>query len=325
MDRDQRWERVALAYDALVHAKGTKVKSAAEAMQNSYAAQITDEFVLPHIITDAAGNALPSICADDVVICFNYRTDRLRELSQVLSQKAMPEYHMEPLSLYYVTITRYDASFKNVHIMYEKDDIAYTLGEVLSEAGATQLRIAETEKYPHVTFFFNGGRETPFEGESRIVIPSPKVATYDLQPEMSAREITAALLNHIEDHSPDFVCLNFANTDMVGHTGDFKAAMVAANTVDQCLARIVPYALHYGYSLLIIADHGNSDCMINPDGSPNTAHTINPVPCIYVARMPISPEMHTGCLADVAPTMLHIMGVKQPAAMSGRSLLITDH
>jgi 2,3-bisphosphoglycerate-independent phosphoglycerate mutase len=324
MDRDKRWERVQLAYDALVHGTGTRVATAAEAVQNSYAAGLTDEFILPHIITDTAGQPQPRIEADDVVICFNFRTDRLRELTQVLSQTPMQEHGMKPLPLYYVTMTRYDQSFKGVHTVYEKDDIAQTLGEVLEAAGATQLRIAETEKYPHVTFFFSGGREDAFKGESRIMIPSPKVATYDLQPEMSANEITAALLEHIEEQSPDFVCLNFANTDMVGHTGVFAAAVSAAQTVDTCLARIVPYALHYGYSLIIIADHGNSDYMINEDGSPNTAHTTNPVPCIYVSRQPIKEDIHSGRLADVAPTILQIMGVPQPAAMSGRSLLGDD-
>jgi 2,3-bisphosphoglycerate-independent phosphoglycerate mutase len=256
------------------------------------------------------------------VICFNFRTDRLRELTQVLNQSALPEQQMTPLKLYYVTLTRYDHSFRDVHVVYEKDDIAQTLGEVLESAGATQLRIAETEKYPHVTFFFSGGRELPFTGESRIMIPSPKVATYDLQPEMSAKEITDALLEHVEEHSPDFVCLNFANTDMVGHTGVFSAAMKAAETVDACLSRIVPYALHFGYSLILIADHGNSDYMINEDGSPNTAHTTNPVPCIYVSKMPIKEDIKSGRLADVAPTLLHIMGIEKPGVMTGESLLV---
>jgi 2,3-bisphosphoglycerate-independent phosphoglycerate mutase len=321
MDRDKRWERVALAYHGLVHGKGTPIASATEAVETSYTAGLTDEFILPHIITKPDGTPVATIQPDDVVICFNFRTDRLRELTQVLSQEALPEHHMEPLPLHYVTMTRYDASFRGVHVVYEKDDISQTLGEVLEAAGKTQLRIAETEKYPHVTFFFSGGREQPFKGESRIVIPSAKVATYDLQPEMSAPEITAALLEHLEDKSPDFVCLNFANTDMVGHTGVFSAAVKAAETVDNCLARIVPYALHHGYSLIVIADHGNSDYMINSDGSPNTAHTTNPVPCVYVSREPISTTIRDGRLADVAPTLLHILGVEQPMAMGGVSLL----
>jgi 2,3-bisphosphoglycerate-independent phosphoglycerate mutase len=321
MDRDKRWERVALAYQGLVHGTGTPVRSAVEAVEASYQAGVTDEFILPHIVTNAEGQPLATIQPDDVVICFNFRTDRLRELTQALHQEAFPEHNMAPLPLHYVTMTRYDSSFKGVHVVYEKDDIVLTLGEVIETAGKTQLRIAETEKYPHVTFFFSGGREQPFEGESRIMIPSPKVATYDLQPEMSALEITDALLEHLEEKSPDFVCLNLANTDMVGHTGVFSAAMQAAETVDSCLARIVPYALHHGYSLIVIADHGNSDYMINEDGSPNTAHTTNPVPCIYVSREPISKILSTGRLADVAPTLLHILGVTPPSVMTGVSLL----
>lgn len=321
MDRDKRWERVALAYEALVHGKGTAVNHAIAAVEQSYAQGVTDEFILPHIVTDGHGKPLATIADGDVVICFNFRTDRLRELTQALSQQAFVEQGMEPLSLYYVTMTRYDQSFQGVQVVFEKDDIAQTMGEVLEAAGATQLRIAETEKYPHVTFFFSGGREEPFQGESRIMIPSPKVATYDLQPEMSANEITEALLNHVEDQSPDFVCLNFANTDMVGHTGVFSAAITAAETVDACLSRIVPYALHFGYSLILIADHGNSDYMINEDGSPNTAHTTNPVPCIYVSKEKDSVGLRPGRLSDVAPTLLEIMGVAQPVVMSGRSLL----
>ncbi len=321
MDRDKRWERVALAYEALVHGKGTLVSHATQAVEKSYTDGVTDEFILPHIVTNDAGEPLTTITSGDVVICFNFRTDRLRELTQTLSQQAFPEYGMVPLSLYYITMTRYDQNFQGVQVVYEKDDIAQTMGEVLEAAGATQLRIAETEKYPHVTFFFSGGREEPFKGEERILIPSPKVATYDLQPEMSAVEITEALLSHVEDHSPDFVCLNFANTDMVGHTGVFSAAVRAAETVDTCLSRIVPYALHFGYSILIIADHGNSDYMINEDGTPNTAHTTNPVPCIYVSKNQDKVRLSRGRLADIAPTLLDIMGIAQPTAMSGHSLI----
>jgi 2,3-bisphosphoglycerate-independent phosphoglycerate mutase len=324
MDRDKRWERVALAYDALVHGIGKSVTDPLVGIETAYQSGLTDEFITPLICTDDQGKPLATIQADDVVICFNFRTDRLRELTQVLSQKAIEGQNMQPMPLHYITMTRYDQSFKNIEVIYEKDDISQTLGEVLEQAGATQVRIAETEKYPHVTFFFSGGREEPFTGEARIMIPSPKVATYDLQPEMSANEITEALLEHIEEKSPDFVCLNFANTDMVGHTGVFSAAIKAAETVDHCLSRIVPYALHHGYSLIVIADHGNSDYMINEDGSPNTAHTTNPVPCLYISRLPIKAGLRAGRLADIAPTLLAIMGIEKPSVMTGESLLVEE-
>lgn len=319
MDRDKRWERVKRAYDLIVHGTAAvQTTDFAAYLRESYANDITDEFAEP-VVSALPGGTLQ---AGDVVICFNFRTDRLRELTTVLSQKDMPEEGMKTLPLYYVTMTRYDETFRQVHVMYEKDDVAMTMGEVVSLAGKTQLRIAETEKYPHVTFFFSGGREQPFEGERRIMAPSPKVATYDLQPEMSAPVITEAVMQDIRDHQPDFICLNFANTDMVGHTGVFSAAMKAAETVDHCLGQIIPLALEHDYSCILIADHGNSDYMINEDGSPNTAHTKNPVPCILVQRHPAPGQtLADGRLADVAPTLLALMGVEKPEVMTGRSLV----
>lgn len=322
MDRDKRWERVKSAYDLLVNGVGEPVTDFKEAILKSYAEGITDEFLKP-----MANAALPenkgSIKAGDVVICFNFRTDRCREITQVLTQEDMHEYNMHTLPLHYVTMTRYDDTYRDVHVMFEKDDVAMTLGEVLEKAGKTQVRIAETEKYPHVTFFFNGGREEPFVGERRIMIPSPKVATYDLEPEMSAEGITQAILGDIRDNAPDFICLNFANTDMVGHTGVFSAAMKAAEKVDGCLSRIVPFALEKGYSCIIIADHGNSDYLINEDGTPNTAHTKNPVPCILVSNdYPDGTTLRPGRLADVAPTLLELMGVEKGKEMTGGNLVM---
>jgi len=264
-----------------------------------------------------------TVKAGDVVISFNFRTDRCREITQVLTQENKPEYNMHTLPLYYVTMSSYDDSYRDVHVMFEKDDVVMTLGEVLERAGKTQLRIAETEKYPHVTFFFSGGREAPFVGERRIIVPSPKVATYDLEPEMSAEGITQAILGDIRDSAPDFICLNFANTDMVGHTGVFSAAMKAAEKVDECISRIIPFALEKGYSCIIIADHGNSDYLINEDGTPNTAHTKNPVPCILVSNdYPDVKTLRPGRLADVAPTLLELMGVEKGAEMTGINLIM---
>ena len=315
MDRDKRWERVKLAYDLLVYGIGESVENPLEAIQQQYDAGVTDEF-FPAMLVNSAGLVKP----DDVVVCFNFRTDRCREITQVLNQQNMEEYDMEALPLYYVTMTRYDESFQGVKVVYEKDDVSMTMGEVLEKAGKTQVRIAETEKYPHVTFFFSGGREQPFEGERRLMVPSPKVATYDLQPEMSAPGITASIMQDIQDNTPDFICLNFANADMVGHTGVFSAAIKAAETVDQCMAQIVPLALEKGYNCLVIADHGNSDYMINDDGTPNTAHTKNPVPCIVVTPSKVS-GVQNGRLADVAPTLLYLMGVAQPQEMTGKVLV----
>ncbi|MCB0528547.1 MAG: 2,3-bisphosphoglycerate-independent phosphoglycerate mutase [Lewinellaceae bacterium] len=322
MDRDKRWERIKLAYDLLVNGQGEQVPAGKllAAIHRSYDEGVTDEFLKPILVLN--DNASAHIEPGDVVICFNFRTDRCREITQVLTQMDMHEYNMHTLPLYYVTMTRYDDTYKGVKVMYEKDDVRLTMGEVLANAGKTQVRIAETEKYPHVTFFFSGGREEPFEGERRIMCPSPKVATYDLQPEMSALDITDAIMKDIREHQPDFICLNFANTDMVGHTGVFAAAMKAAETVDGCLSRIIPLALEYDYDCLLIADHGNSDYMINEDGTPNTAHTKNPVPCILVSkRLSGSEKLRNGRLADVAPTLLSRMEIEKPEVMTGKNLV----
>lgn len=315
MDRDKRWERVKLAYDLLVKGEGEAVSDAVSAMEKSYTADVTDEFLKPMILHPEG-----VIRTNDVVICFNFRTDRCREITEVLTQQDMPDFGMKTLPLYYVTMTRYDETFKNVKVVYEKDDVSMTMGEVLEKASKTQVRIAETEKYPHVTFFFSGGREAPFDGERRLMVPSPKVATYDLQPEMSAPGITEAIMADIKTNTPDFICLNFANTDMVGHTGVFSAAMKAAETVDGCVAQIVPLLLQYDYQCIIIADHGNSDYLINEDGTPNTAHTKNPVPCILVSKNPAA-TIRNGRLADVAPTLLKLMDVPAPEAMTGQPLI----
>jgi len=315
MDRDKRWERVKLAYDLLVQGIGTPIADPVKAIREAYDANVTDEFLQPMVLHPEG-----RIQANDVVIAFNFRTDRCREITQVLTQADMPELGMATLPLYYVTMTRYDETFKNVKVVYEKDDVRMTMGEVLEKAGKTQVRIAETEKYPHVTFFFSGGREEPFHGERRLMVPSPKVATYDLQPEMSALGITEAIIDDIQSNAPDFICLNFANADMVGHTGVFEAAIKAAETVDHCLSQIIPLALEKGYQCLLIADHGNSDFLVNEDGSPNTAHTKNPVPCILVTE-PKKTNLKNGSLADVAPTLLSLMAVPIPPEMTGHSLL----
>lgn len=322
MDRDKRWERVKLAYDLLVNGVGEVVENFPEAIRESYEKGVTDEF-LPAMIREIDGQK-PCIQPGDVVVCFNFRTDRCREITQVLTQMDMPEFVMKTLPLHYVTMARYDDTYHDVDVLFEKDDVRMTMGEVLERAGKTQVRIAETEKYPHVTFFFSGGREEPFEGERRLMIPSPKVATYDLQPEMSAEGITTAIMEDIQDNTPDFICLNFANTDMVGHTGVFSAAMKAAETVDGCLSRIVPLALEKGYACVLIADHGNSDYLINEDGSPNTAHTKNPVPCILVQPEGAKPgHLNNGRLSDVAPTLLALMQVPLPPEMTGQNLWVS--
>ncbi len=319
MDRDKRWERVKKAYDALVKGQGTTTQNMAEALQKSYEQGVTDEFVEPQIAIDNQNQPLTKIEAGDVVIFFNYRTDRGRQLTQALSQEAFPAYDMSPIELHYVTLTNYDKTFKKVKVVFEKDNLEDTLGETLSKAGKSQIRIAETEKYPHVTFFFNGGREAPFDGEERILCPSPKVATYDLQPEMSAFEIRDAILPKINNDPPDFICLNFANPDMVGHTGDLQAAIKACETVDQCAEEIIDAALENDYKVLVIADHGNCETMINPDGSPNTAHTTNPVPLILVDKD--KTPIKDGVLGDIAPTILKLMEIEIPPAMTGKSLL----
>ncbi len=318
MDRDKRWERVQMAYDLIVHGKGTHTEDPAQNIQASYDADVTDEFLQPLVCTEN-GKPIATLKDGDVVIFFNFRTDRGRELTEMLSQKDFAEQNTKKLDLYYVTMTNYDDTFTGMHIVYDKDNLTDTLGETLAKAGKKQIRIAETEKYPHVTFFFNGGRETPFEGESRLLCPSPKVATYDLQPEMSAYDIRDKIVPEIKKGDVDFVCLNFANPDMVGHTGVMKAAIKACETVDSCTEEIVTEALAQDYTVIIIADHGNAETMINPDGSPNTAHTTNPVPLILVDKD--IKTIKDGILADVAPTILKLIGVPQPAIMDRTSLV----
>ncbi len=314
MDRDKRWERIKLAYDLLIHGKGEVFNNPVEALEASYKNDITDEFVKPVIIESSS-----TIKEGDAVVCFNFRTDRCREITTVLTQKNMPEYDMKTLHLYYVTMTNYDDTFKNVKVMYDKDNLSKTLGEVIAEHGRKQIRIAETEKYPHVTFFFSGGREAEFSEEKRLLVPSPKVATYDLQPEMSAIELTQTILPEIEKTTADFICLNFANPDMVGHTGVFSAVIKAVETVDSCLEKIVTSGVKNDYSFIIIADHGNADFMINEDGTPNTAHTTNLVPCILIDKK--RKVVRDGRLADIAPTILTLMNIPQPSEMTGRSLV----
>ncbi|MCH8317139.1 MAG: 2,3-bisphosphoglycerate-independent phosphoglycerate mutase [Bacteroidetes bacterium] len=330
MDRDKRWERIKLAYDLLVNGIGTHTRDIDEAMKNSYDEVVTDEFIKPILLVDDNDQPVATIKDGDVVLCFNFRTDRGRQITQVLSQKARPdpghsgegtpEHNMKKLNLYYVTLTNYDNSFQNVHIIFEKDNLNNTLGAILAKNGKKQIRIAETEKYPHVTFFFSGGQEEEFEGEKRILCPSPKVATYDLKPEMSALHIRDAIVEELNKQEVDFVCLNFANPDMVGHTGVFDAAVKACETVDQCAEAVVNAALKNGYTSLIIADHGNSDIMINDDGSPHTTHTTNLVPCILVDKNFDKP-IRDGKLGDLAPTILELMGIAKPEEMTGSSLL----
>ncbi|OYX84325.1 MAG: phosphoglycerate mutase (2,3-diphosphoglycerate-independent) [Flavobacteriales bacterium 32-34-25] len=320
MDRDKRWERVKLAYDLVVNGTGTPTQDVVTSIATSYGNDVTDEFIQPLVAVDANNNPLATIQEDDVVIFFNFRTDRGRELTEALSQQDFHEQNMHKLNLYYVTLTNYDETYQNVKVVYNKDNITETLGEVLEKANKKQIRIAETEKYPHVTFFFSGGREEPFNGESRILKNSPKVATYDLQPEMSAYELTDALCPELEKGDVDFVCLNFANGDMVGHTGIMEAAIKACEAVDKCVEKVISTALANGYSTIVIADHGNCETMINPDGSPNTAHTTNPVPFILVDNDQMA--IQDGVLGDIAPTILDLMGVQQPAAMSSHSLLV---
>ena len=315
MDRDQRWDRVQKAYALLVNGEGKATTDFVAALKASYQNGVTDEFIEP--LVDRTENT--SIQEGDVVLFFNFRTDRGRELTQMLSQKAFPEQGTTPLDLHYVTLTNYDSNFKNVNVIFNKENITDTLGETLANAGKIQIRIAETEKYPHVTFFFNGGREKPFKGEERILCPSPKVATYDLQPEMSAYEIRDAIIPEIQKETADFICLNFANPDMVGHTGDLNAAIKACETVDECTEAIVEAALAKDYSILVIADHGNCETMLNEDGSPNTAHTTNPVPVILVENE--KRTIKSGVLGAIAPTILDLMDIPQPDAMTQKSLL----
>lgn len=319
MDRDKRWERVKKAYDLLTQGTGTPTQDAVASLKESYTNNVTDEFIEPLYITNDTGQALATIGKNDVVIFFNFRTDRGRELTEVLSQRDFPEYDMKALSLYFVTLTNYDPTFKNTHVVYDKENITETLGEVLEQHHKKQIRIAETEKYPHVTFFFSGGRELPFEGEERILCPSPKVATYDLQPEMSAFDLKDALLPELKKEQVDFVCLNFANGDMVGHTGIMEAAIKACEAVDKCAQEVIETALKHNYTTIVLADHGNCETMLNEDGSPNTAHTTNPVPIIIVDND--IKQVNHGVLGDIAPTILKMMGIDQPDAMTGKALV----
>jgi 2,3-bisphosphoglycerate-independent phosphoglycerate mutase len=320
MDRDKRWERVRLAYDAMVRGEGERAASAQLAVEQSYAAGVTDEFILPTLITGPDGQPLATIKDGDYALCFNFRTDRCREITEVLTQKDIPAHDMKKLSLNYTTMTQYDQQFKGVHVIFENDDLKNTLGEIIAGNGLKQIRIAETEKYPHVSFFFSGGRETPFEGESRIMVPSPKVATYDLKPEMSAEELTAAIVPEILNKTADFICLNFANTDMVGHTGVWDAVIKAAETVDRCVERVVGAALESGYIVFLTADHGNADYMVNGDGSPNTAHSMNPVP-FFIIDKHWKGGIRRGKLGDLAPTILTMMGLAIPPEMTGQILV----
>lgn len=320
MDRDKRWERVKQAYDALVNGIGEKGTDAIQAIENSYSNNITDEFIKPTVIVDEGQNPLGKIKNGDVAICFNFRTDRCREITQVLTQSDFAEFGMYKLALHYTTMTEYDNTFKNVNVIFETDNLNNTLGQILEQQGLKQIRIAETEKYPHVSFFFSGGREVPFEGEKRIMVPSPKVATYDLQPEMSAYQVTEALLPEIKNKTADFICLNYANADMVGHTGIWQAAIKAVETVDKCVEQIVTTGLENGYTIFLTADHGNSDYMINEDGSPNTAHTLNPVP-FFIIDKEWRGAIKPGKLGDVAPTILTMMELPVPSEMTGDILI----
>lgn len=320
MDRDKRWERVKLAYDVMVNGVGEKTTTPLAAVQKSYDNGVSDEFIKPIVVVDSDLRPVGLIKEGDVVLCFNFRTDRGREITEVLTQQNFPEHGMKTLPLYYVTLTNYDDSFKDVKLIFNKDNLDQTLGEVVSQNGKRQIRIAETEKYPHVTFFFSGGREEPFPGESRLLCPSPKVATYDLAPEMSANDIKEKIIPELDKKEPDFICLNFANPDMVGHTGVFEAAVKACETVDYCAQQVTEAALRNGYSTIIIADHGNADMMINDDGTPNTAHTTNLVPCILVDDT-YKGKLKNGKLGDLAPTILTLMGLPIPKQMTGNILL----
>lgn len=320
MDRDKRWERVKLAYDLLVKGVGVKSTNAVQAVEQSYAENVTDEFVKPIVMVNEKQEPVATIHEDDVVLCFNFRTDRGRQITQALTQQDFPEQGMKKLKLYYVTLTNYDDNFQNVKLIFDKDNLNNTLGEVLANAGKKQIRIAETEKYPHVTFFFSGGREEAFPGESRLLCPSPKVATYDLKPEMSANDIKDAIITELKKREVDFVCLNFANPDMVGHTGVFEAVVKACETVDACAAAVTTVALENDYTTIIIADHGNADYMINDDGTPNTAHSTNLVPCILVDKT-FKGTINNGKLGDLAPTILTLMGLSIPKEMNGNVLI----
>lgn len=314
MDRDKRWERIKLAYDLMIHGTGTKTQNLISTIKNFYDEGVTDEFMQPILVNEKG-----CIKENDLVLFFNFRTDRPRQITEVLTQKDFPDFGMQKMKLEYLTMTEYDQTYKDVKVLFRKDNLINTLGEVISKNGLSQVRLAETEKYPHVTYFFSGGRELPFEGEERIVIPSPKVATYDLKPEMSAWEVMDAIYRKVSENAPDFICLNFANTDMVGHTGVFEAAMKAAVTVDGCMAKLIPHLISHGYEIIIIADHGNSDYMINPDGTAHTAHTTNPVPCILISKNVY--DISDGKLADIAPTLCTLMDIPIPVEMDGNLLI----
>lgn len=316
MDRDKRWERVSKAYNLLVHGQGEFTNNISESILNRYAAGNTDEFMEPLRLLNGDEGL---VAEGDTVLCFNFRTDRGRQITEALCQQDFPEFQMKKLSLNYYTMTEYDETFSIAGVLFENQNLTQTLGEVIAGNGLTQLRAAETEKYPHVTFFFNGGREEPFAGEQRLMVNSPKVATYDLQPEMSAPELAGRAIEIVQKDKPDFVCLNFANPDMVGHTGVYSAIVKAVETVDKCLEELATVMLDEGYSLIVIADHGNADFVVNDDGTPNTAHTTNPVPCWLVSRTQTH-ELHPGILADVAPTILKLMGLNQPEQMTGKAL-----
>jgi len=319
MDRDKNWDRIKLAYDLLVKGEGKKITDAVAEVEDSYGAGVTDEFLKPMVCVGADNDPIATIADGDVVLCYNYRTDRLREITTVLTQQNMPDQGMQTIPLKYLTMTRYDDSFKGVNVIYDKENLKETFGELIEKAGKKQIRIAETEKYAHVTFFFSGGRETEFEGETRILVGSPKVATYDMKPEMSAIEVTDLIVPELEKGTADFVCLNYANGDMVGHTGVYDAIKEAVRVVDSCVERTVEAAKANGYDVLIIADHGNADFAVNKDGSINTAHTTNPVPCILVSDN--YKEIKGGILADVAPTLCKLMDMEQPASMTGTCLV----
>lgn len=319
MDRDKRWERIKLSYDLMIKAKGEKSQNLQESIQNSYNNGVTDEFIKPLIAVDEKNQPIAQIKENDAVICFNFRTDRCRQITTVLTQTSFPEFEMDTFNLHYTTLTNYDKTFKNIQVIYDKQNIKNTLGEVLEQNKKSQIRIAETEKYPHVTFFFSGGREKEFFGEKRIIVNSPKVPTYDLQPQMSAPELTSTIISELEKGATDFICLNFANPDMVGHTGNYNAIVKAIETVDVCTQKVVEAGLKNDYAFLIIADHGNADFAINTDGTPNTSHSTNPVPC-FALNTGFN-NIENGKLADIAPTILQIMGIKAPNEMTGKSLI----
>lgn len=318
MDRDKRWERIKKSYEAMVNGSGLKTSNIQETIQDYYNENITDEFIPPTVCVDSDGSAISLIQDGDAVICFNFRTDRCREITTVLTQKNMPKFQMNTLNLHYTTMTRYDQEYIDVNVLFDKKNIENTLGEVLARHKLSQTRIAETEKYPHVTYFFSGGREVNFEGEKRLMVDSPKVSTYDIQPEMSAYDLTNITIDEI-NKLPDFICVNFANPDMVGHTGNYKAILKAIEVVDVCTQKVVEAAMDQNYKIMIIADHGNADFAINADGSPNTAHSLNPVPCFIINTT--FKKMNNGILADVAPTILRLIGVEKPEEMTGKSLI----